>query len=59
MTEIRAQSLVLLAMLASLPLISWGSTSDVPAATVSGVALLVLGLVTLTVLRYVDLPDGD
>lgn len=59
MTEIRAQSLVLVALLLSLPLISWGTTSDVAAATVTGTVLLVAGLVTLTVLRFVDLPDGD
>jgi hypothetical protein len=58
MTQSRVEGAALVAMLVSLPLVSWGTTSDVTAASVAGAILLALGLVTLTVLRYVDLEEG-
>ena len=57
MKEIHIQSASLVAMIASLPLISWGSTEDVVAATTLGAVLLALGLVALTALRFVDLGE--
>ena len=57
MTALHAEAGALLAMLASLPLVSWGSTDDVAAATAVGALLLVAGLATLTVLRFVDLEE--
>lgn len=57
MTEIQVQGMSLIAMLVSLPLISWGSTTGVPAATVAGAVLLVAALVALAALRWIDLKE--
>lgn len=57
MTELHVQGAALIAMLVSLPLVSWGSTSGIPALTVIGTVLLVAGLVAQTVLRFIDTPD--
>lgn len=58
MTQLQVETAALVAMLVSLPLVSWGSTSDLPAATTIGALLLAAGLATLTILRFVNL-DGD
>ncbi len=55
MTQLHLEGAALVAMLAALPLISWGSTSGPSVATVVGALLLAAGLITLTVLRFVDL----
>ncbi len=57
MTEAKAEGAAMVAMLLSLPLVSWGSTEDLPAFTAIGAVLLALGLATLTALRFVDLEE--
>lgn len=57
MTDFHVEGSALLAMLLSLPLVSWGTTSDVPVATAIGAVLLAAGLATLTILRFVDLEE--
>ncbi len=57
MNEMHLQAASLVAMVAALPLISWGSTEDVVAATTVGALLLALGLAALTALRFVDLGE--
>lgn len=52
MTTAVFQGIALLAMLASLPLFSWGTNAELPAVTVVAAALLAVGAVALTVLRY-------
>jgi ABC-type sulfate transport system permease component len=58
MTQSHVEGAALVAMLVSLPLVSWGTTSDITAATAAGAILLAVGLATLTVLRFVDLEEG-
>lgn len=57
MTEAQAEGAAMVAMLLALPLVSWGSTEDLPALMGVGAVLLALGLAVLTVLRYVDLEE--
>lgn len=59
MTQLHVEGAALVAMLISLPLVSWGSTSAVPAATVVGALLLAVGLALLTILRFVDLEENS
>lgn len=53
MTTTRLQGIALLAMIASLPLLSWGTSDDIAAITITGGVLLLIGMAALTVLRYV------
>ncbi len=57
MTQLHVEGAALVAMLVSLPLVSWGTTSNLVAATAAGTLLLAVGLATLTVLRFVDLEE--
>lgn len=57
MTELQVQGVALIAMLVSLPLVSWGSTGNIMALMIIGAVLLIASLVSLTVLRYVELKE--
>lgn len=57
MTQIQVEGAALVAMLASVPLVSWGSTSDLPAVTVVGGLLLAVGLAALTAIRFIGLKE--
>ena len=52
MTTTVLQGISLIAMVASLPLLSWGTTSDTLVLSIAGAVLLIAGMVMLTVLRY-------
>ncbi|GIJ24244.1 hypothetical protein [Micromonospora lutea] len=58
MTQLHIEGAALIAMLAAMPLISWGSTGGPDVATVVGAVLLAAGLITLTALRFVNL-EGE
>ena len=57
MTKFHVEASALLAMLVALPLVSWGATQDVVAATAVGALLLVGGLAMLTLLRFVEFEE--
>lgn len=57
MQEIQVQAAALVAPLAAIPLVSWGSTGGPAAATVVGALAMALGLASLTALHFVDLED--
>lgn len=59
MNQLQVEGAALVAMLACLPLVSWGSTGGPTAVTVIGAVLLAAGLITLTVLRFVDLEEDS
>lgn len=48
------QGISLIAMMLSLPLISWGASSEITPLTIAGAVVLVLGMLMLTVIRYID-----
>lgn len=58
MTQLHVEGAVLLAMLAAMVLISWGTTGGPAPAAVIGGLLLALGLVAMTALRFTDLEEN-
>ncbi len=59
MTTTGYQGIALVAMLLSLPLMSWGTTADLLPVTIAAAALLTIGALALTVLRYVHPADEE
>jgi len=59
MTTTGYQGIALVAMLLSLPLMSWGTTADLLPVTIAAAALLTIGALALTVLRYLHPADDE
>lgn len=57
MSTVSIQGAALVAMLVAMPLISWGTTSDILPATIAAAALVVAGAASLTVARFLDLEE--